>query len=46
MHIVMTSLVVAVVLCVLLLGIFGLFTLTPVAKRVEERHEPKKRPIG
>jgi hypothetical protein len=42
MHIVVVSLVVAMVLCVLLLGIFGLFTLTPVARRIEVRDQSTK----
>jgi hypothetical protein len=46
MHIVMMSLVVALIVCVLMLGVFGLFTVTPAAKRIEKRDQPKKRPLG
>ena len=44
MHIVMLSLMVALVVCVLLLVAFALFTLTPFARRIQEneqRHHPR-----
>ena len=47
MHIIMTSIVVAMIVCVLLLVLFGLFTLTPGARRIAEHGQPKKRsPLG
>lgn len=36
MHIVVVSLTVALVVCVLVLAVFWLFTLTPVARRIEQ----------
>jgi type II secretory pathway component PulM len=36
MHIMVISLMVAFVVCVLLLGVFWLFTLTPLAHRIQE----------
>ena len=44
MHIVMISLTVAIAVCVLLLAAFGAFTLTPLARRIQEeerRHRPR-----
>jgi hypothetical protein len=43
MHILMTSLMVALVVCVLLFAAFWLFTLTPVGRRIEEA-ERRSRP--
>ena len=37
MHIVMISLMAALAVCLLLLGAFELFTLTPFAHRIEQR---------
>jgi hypothetical protein len=42
MHIVMTSLIVALVICVVLLGAFGLFTRTAAARRIEEAERPAR----
>jgi hypothetical protein len=44
MHIVISSLLVAFLICVLLLAAFGLFTLTPLAHRIEEQEQ--HRPVG
>lgn len=46
MHILMISLTVALVICVVLLGAFGLFTRTGFARRIkaaERRHQPLTR---
>lgn len=37
MHVVVLSVLVALVVCVLMLGAFGLFTRTRLAHRIEER---------
>jgi hypothetical protein len=37
MHIVVLSLAVALLICMLVLAAFGLFTTTPLAHRIEER---------
>jgi branched-subunit amino acid ABC-type transport system permease component len=37
MHILVLSLMVAFVVCVLMLGVFWLFTLTPLGRRIEPR---------
>lgn len=42
MHVLMLSLVVAFVVCVALLGVFGLFTVSPPGRHVEE-HERRHR---
>jgi type II secretory pathway component PulM len=44
MHILVISLTVAFVVCLLLLAAFWLFTLTPLARRIEQadrRHSPR-----
>jgi septation ring formation regulator EzrA len=45
MHIVMTSLIAALVICVVLLGVFGLFTRTAFARRIEEA-ERRRAPLA
>ena len=44
MHIVMISLAVALVICVVLLGAFALFTRTETARRIEEA-DRRSRPL-
>jgi hypothetical protein len=43
MHIVMVSLMVALLVCVALLGAFAAFTKTPLARRIEQE-ESRRRP--
>ena len=45
MHIVMISLTVALVICVVLLGAFALFTRTGVARRIEDG-ERRRTPLA
>ena len=43
MHVVIVTLVLALVVCVILLVAFGLFTMGPLAHHVDRFHEPHQR---
>jgi len=41
MHVLVLSLLVALLVCVLLLAAFALFTITPLARRIERGEHPR-----
>jgi hypothetical protein len=43
MHILMLTITIAFVVCVILLAVFALFTISPFAHHAERFHEPGKR---
>jgi branched-subunit amino acid ABC-type transport system permease component len=43
MHVLLVSLLVALVVCVLLLGAFWLFTISPLGRRIEARERRSAR---